>query len=52
MILLTKLRRGQATVILNHKNVDICIIGQREAQHRKYKRLKLGGGQAYDQLIV
>jgi hypothetical protein len=23
-------------------------IGQGEAQHRKYKRLKLGGGQAYD----
>jgi hypothetical protein len=23
-------------------------IGQGEARHRKYKRLKLGGGQAYD----
>jgi hypothetical protein len=22
--------------------------GQGEARHRKYKRLKLGGGQAYD----
>jgi hypothetical protein len=43
----TKLCRQQATVILNHENVNICNIGQGEAQHRKYKRLKLGGGQAY-----
>jgi hypothetical protein len=27
-------------------------IGQGEAQHRKYKRLKLGGGQAYDHSSV
>jgi hypothetical protein len=38
-------------VILNHENVNICIIGQgKEAQHRKYKRLKLGGSQAYNHL--
>jgi hypothetical protein len=27
-------------------------IGQGEAQHRKYKTLKFGGGQAYDLSIV
>jgi hypothetical protein len=27
-------------------------IGKGEAQHRKYKRLKLGGGQAYDRSSV
>jgi hypothetical protein len=37
-----------AAVILNHENVNIRIIGQGEGQHRKYKRLKLGGGQVYD----
>jgi hypothetical protein len=40
---ITKLCRQQAEVIENVHN-----IGQGEAQHRKYKRLKLGGGQAYD----
>jgi hypothetical protein len=44
----TKLCRQQVTVILNYENVNIRNIGQGEAQHRKYKRLKLGGGQAYD----
>jgi hypothetical protein len=48
----TKVCRQQATVILNHENVNIRNIGQGEAQHRKYKRLKLGGGQAYDRSIV
>jgi hypothetical protein len=32
-----KLCRQQAEIIQNHEN-----------EHRKYKRLKLGGGQAYD----
>jgi hypothetical protein len=32
----------------NHVNPNVRSIGQGEAQHRKYKRLKLGGGQAYD----
>jgi hypothetical protein len=36
-------------VILNHENENVINIGQGEAQHRKYKSLKLGGGQAYDQ---
>jgi hypothetical protein len=44
----TKLRRTQAEVILNHVNTNVRVIGQREARHRKYKRLKFGGGQTYD----
>jgi hypothetical protein len=46
----TKLCRQQAEVILNHDNENVRNIGQCEARHRKYKRLKLGGGQAYDRL--
>jgi hypothetical protein len=45
---ITKLSRQQAVVIQNHENVTVRNIGQGEARHRKYKRLKLGGGQAYD----
>jgi hypothetical protein len=40
--------RQQAEVIQNHDNENVRNIGQGEARHRKYKRLKLGGGQAYD----
>jgi hypothetical protein len=40
--------RQQAEVIKNHDNENVRNIGQGEARHRKYKRLKLGGGQAYD----
>jgi hypothetical protein len=43
-----KLCRQQAEVILNHDNENVRYIGQGEARHRKYKRFKLGGGQAYD----
>jgi hypothetical protein len=43
----TKLSRQQAEVIQNHENANVRNIGQGEARHRKYKRLKLGGGQAY-----
>jgi hypothetical protein len=32
----------------NHIKSYVCSIGQGEARHKKYKRLKLGGGQAYD----
>jgi hypothetical protein len=32
----------------NHENAEVRNIGQGEPRHRKYKRLKLGGGQAYD----
>jgi hypothetical protein len=31
---------------LNHTNPNVRAIGQGEDRHRKYKRLKLGGGQA------
>jgi hypothetical protein len=43
-----KLCRQQADVIQNHENEHVRSIGQDEARHRKYKRLKLGDGQAYD----
>jgi hypothetical protein len=45
---ITKLCRTPADVILNHANPNVRGIGQGEARRRKYKRLKLGGGQAYD----
>jgi hypothetical protein len=45
---ITKLCRQQATVILHHENVYIRGISQGEARRRKYKRLRLGGGQAHD----
>jgi hypothetical protein len=44
----TKLSRKQAEVVQNHENSNVRNIGQGEARHSKYKRLKLGGGQAYD----
>jgi hypothetical protein len=47
-----KLWRQQATVKLNHENVYFYNTGQDEAQHRKYKRQKLGGSQAYNRSIV
>jgi hypothetical protein len=49
---ITKLCRMQAEVILNHENPNGRAIGQGEHRHRKYKRLKLGGGQAYDRSSV
>jgi hypothetical protein len=36
------------SLAVNHENANVRNIGQGEARHRKYKRLKLGGGQAYD----
>jgi hypothetical protein len=44
---ITKLCRQQAEVIQNHENSYVRYIGQGEAPHRKYKRLKLGGGHVY-----
>jgi hypothetical protein len=44
---ITKLCRKQAEVIWNHEKEHVCSIGQGEARHRKYKRLKLLGGKAY-----
>jgi hypothetical protein len=49
---ITKLCRQQAEVIQNHDSENVRTIGQGEARHRKYKRLKLGGGQAYDRSSV
>jgi hypothetical protein len=45
---ITKLFRQQANVIQNYENANVRDIGKGETRHRKYKRLKLGGGQAYD----
>jgi hypothetical protein len=43
-----KLCRQQAEGIQKHENEHVHGTGQGEARHRKYKRLKLGSGQAYD----
>jgi hypothetical protein len=45
---ITKLCRQQSEVIQNHENEHVHSIGQGETRHRKYKRFKFGGGQAYD----
>jgi hypothetical protein len=45
---ITKLCRQQAEVIQNHDNGHVRSIGQGKARYKKYKRLKLGGGQGYD----
>jgi hypothetical protein len=45
-----KLYRHQGKVIQNHGNASFRSMGQSETRHRKYIRLKLGGGQAYDRL--
>jgi hypothetical protein len=45
---MTKLCRIQAELILNHVTPNVCGTRQGEARRRKYKRLELGGGQAYD----
>jgi hypothetical protein len=42
---ITKSCRQQAEII---QNENVRYIGQGEARHRKYKRLKLGGGHVYD----
>jgi hypothetical protein len=46
--LYNKIVRQQAEIVQNHKNKHALGIGQGKARHRKYMRLKLGGGQAYD----
>jgi hypothetical protein len=43
-----KLCKQQAEVIQNHDHEYVTSIGKDEARHKKYKRLKLGCGQAYD----
>jgi hypothetical protein len=47
-----KICRQQAEVIQNHDNELVRFTGQGETQHRKYKRLKLGGGHVYDRSSV
>jgi hypothetical protein len=47
-----KLCRQQAEVIQNHENDRVCNIGQDKAQHRKYKRVKLGGCHVYNRSNV
>jgi hypothetical protein len=44
---ITKLCRQQAKIIQNHGNDSVRNIGQGELRHRKFKRLKFDGGQAY-----
>jgi hypothetical protein len=51
-VYITKLCRQQTAVIQNHDNENVRNIGLGEANHRKYKRLKQGGGQAYDRSSV
>jgi hypothetical protein len=47
---ITKLCKQQAEVIQNHENANVRKIGQGEARHRKYKKLRFDGGQVYDRL--
>jgi hypothetical protein len=49
---ITKIYRKQAGVIQNHDIVNVRNTRKSEAQHRKHKRLTLGGGQAYDRSSV
>jgi hypothetical protein len=44
----TKLCGQKAEFIQNHENEHVRSVGQGEARHVKYKRFKLGGGQAWD----
>jgi hypothetical protein len=46
--IITKLCRQQTEAVQNHENEQVRSKGQGEARHRKYKVLKLGGGEAYD----
>jgi hypothetical protein len=45
---ITKLCRQQAHVIQINENAYVRNTWQSEAPHKKYKILKLGGGQEYD----
>jgi hypothetical protein len=45
---ITRLCRTEAEVILSHRKQTVHGIGEGEAMHQKYKRLKLGSGQTYD----
>jgi hypothetical protein len=41
-------RLHKESIIQNHENEHVRSMGQGEARRMKYKRLKLGSGQAYD----
>jgi hypothetical protein len=45
---ITELCRKHAEIIQNHENEHVRDMGQGEARYKKYKTLKLRGGQAYD----
>jgi hypothetical protein len=45
---MTKVYRQQAEIIQNHENENVRNIGKGKAQHKKYKKLKLGGDQTHD----
>jgi hypothetical protein len=47
-----QLVRQQARVVQNHETANFGNIGQDETMHRKYRRLTLGGSQAYDRSHV
>jgi hypothetical protein len=49
---IAKTCRQQAEVIQSHENENVRYIGQGEARHRKYKKLKLGGGHVYNRSSV
>jgi hypothetical protein len=46
-----KLCKQQAKAVPRHETDHIRSIGQGEARHRKYKRLKLSGGQVIKQVM-
>jgi hypothetical protein len=46
--LYNEIMQATSKVIQNHENEYVRGIGQGEASHRKYKRLELGDGRAYD----
>jgi hypothetical protein len=48
----TKSCKQQAEGVQNNENEYVRHIGQGEARHRRYKRLKLGGGHVYDRSSV
>jgi predicted nucleic acid-binding Zn ribbon protein len=45
---ITKLCGQQAEVVQNYENANVRDTGKGEARHIKYKRPKIGDGQAYD----
>jgi hypothetical protein len=47
---MTKLYRQQTKIMQSHYNKKFRNLGHGKAQHTKYKRLKLGDGQAFDLL--